>query len=388
MLHRIVLQNFRNLSDVDLQLHPGVTVISGRNGHGKTNLLEAIHWVTQGWSFRTRKFDAAVRMGAEETWLRMEGTAHNGRTHQQGILWRNGELSIKVNGEEAKSLAALHGHLYAIMLGPDDIELIKEGPEKRRRWLDLILAERYADGLELLMRYRRVLAQRNRLLKDWRAAQIPPSSADIAVLDAFSVQLAGLGATIIFRRAQLVQELAPAISSYYTQLSNAAESIGLRYRSSVQVDLNEPTCDETFLAGKLLRKLAALRSLELSQGSTAAGPHKDDLELRFIQSSAMLREVGSQGQCRTAALAMGLVALDVALRLDSEPPLLLLDDIFAELDADRRAALASLIRTKACQVLIATPRAEDLPFAGDQFIELDHGAVRAGVTISCKGEIP
>jgi len=373
MLKRITLQNFRNLASVDLCLHPGVTVVSGRNGHGKTNLLEAIHWVTQGWSFRTRKFDSAVRMGTDEAWLRMEGTAHNGRAHQQGILWRSGDIAVKVNGEEVKGLAALHGHLYAIMLGPDDIELIKEGPEKRRRWLDILLAERFADGLDTLMRYRRVLAQRNRLLKDWRAAQVPPSSADIAVLDTLSEQLAQLGAKITLYRAQLVHELSPAVSAYYTQLSNAAEAIGITYRSSVVVDLSDSTCDEVFLTGKLLRKLTAMRGIELSQGSTAAGPHKDDLELRFVQNGALLREVGSQGQCRTAALSMGLVALDVALSLDAEPPLLLLDDIFAELDTGRRTALANLIRTKACQVLIATPRAEDLPFAGDHFIVLENG---------------
>jgi DNA replication and repair protein RecF len=353
---------------LELSLGAGVTVVSGNNGHGKTNLLEAIHWVTQGWSFRTRSFESAVRFGADEAWLRMEGTTHGGRPHRQGMMWRSGELSVKVGVQESKSLSALHGNIYAILLGPEDIEIVKDGPERRRRWIDLLLCQRYPEGLDLLQRYRRILAQRNRFLKDHRG-QSATQIVDLPTLEVLTEQLGVLGAAVMVRREALIHELQGEVSRYYAQLSDQAESIEMEYQGSVHMDA------EPELAAKLVRKMNAMRTLEFAQGITAAGPQKDELLIRFSGNRASLREAGSQGQCRTTALAMGLVAVDVALGLDSEPPILLLDDIFAELDSVRRSSLAALIRDKQCQVLVATPRAEDLPFHADARLFVAAGKV-------------
>lgn len=368
MIHKLFTHNFRNLEPSEVTIGTGITVVSGKNGQGKTNFLEAIHWVTQGWSFRSRSFESAVRFGADEAWLRMEGTAHGGRPHKQGMLWRSRELSVKVGAQESKGLAALHGNVYAVLLGPEDIELVKDGPERRRRWIDLILCQRYPEGLDLLQRYRRILAQRNRFLKDHRGQSVIPIS-ELQTLDIFTEQLAQLGAAIMVRREALVHELRSEVSKYYAQLSNEAEAIEIEYIGSVKIDV------ESELASKLLRKMNAMRTLEFSQGITAAGPHKDELLIRFCANRTALRETGSQGQCRTTALAMGLVAIDVALTLDSEPPILLLDDIFSELDTSRRGALAELIRDKNCQVLVATPRAEDLPFHADAHLVVESGKI-------------
>lgn len=368
MICKLALHQFRNLRSAEIEFGSGITVICGNNGQGKTNLLEAIHWVTQGWSFRARKFESAVLWNAKEAWLRMEGSAC-GRLHQQGLLWRGGEVVVKVAAQESKSLVDLHGHVHAVMLGPDDIALVREGPEHRRRWLDVMLCQRSAENLDLLQRYRRILAQRNRWLKDHKAPAASPMDHEWVVLDTLTGQLADLGALVMVRRAALLTELENGVAAYYAQLSNGSESIHLSYRGSVNLDSQEE------LRGKLLRKMNAMRAVELAQGVTAAGPHKDDVAIVFGGSGASLREAGSQGQCRSTALAMGLVSLDVALGIDAEPPVLLLDDIFAELDADRRRAFAECIKAKNCQVFVATPRLEDLPFAADHVLRLEQGVV-------------
>jgi len=373
MIHKLVTHNFRNLVSAEIAFQPGIAVVAGLNGQGKTNLLEAIHWVTQGWSFRTRRFDDCVRFQAEEAWLRMEGTQQGGHKLQQAIHWTPKQVTVKSAETQGTGMALLHGHLSAIFLGPDDIALVKEGPEGRRRYLDVLLCRQHTDGVDLLTRYRRVLAQRNRFLKDHRGLSLQAGSSDEAVLDALSEQLAHLGARIQMRRQQLWSELEAPIGDYYRQLSQGAEAITGSLRTSVHF---EPGMTESDVTGKLHRKLLALRASELQQGITGTGPHRDDLELRF-SAGASLRETASQGQCRTTALALGLVALDTALAADPEPPILLLDDIFAELDAERRTALAKVIRVKNCQVLAATPRAEDLPFSSDYSLQVHAGVVTA-----------
>jgi len=372
MIAKLFTQNFRNLVNAELSFQPGITVISGRNGQGKTNLLEAIHWVTQGWSFRARRFEDSVRFQAEEAWLRMEGSRQGDQKIQQGIHWTPQRTLVKAGETQGSGMAILHGHVSAVFLGPDDIDLVKDGPEGRRRYLDVLMCRLYPDGVDLLTRYRRTLAQRNRFLKDRRGTYIASGSPDEAVLDSLSEQLALLGARIQLRRQKLWNDLEPHLGEYYRLLSHDAESITGSLRTSVHA---EEGMSEADVAAKIGRKLLALRNMELQQGITGTGPHRDDLELRFAPDGAPLRETASQGQSRTTALALGLVALDTALHNNSEPPILLLDDIFAELDAERRQALAQLIRTKNCQVFAATPRAEDLPFHSDTLLYVQSGQV-------------
>ena len=364
---------------MELVLGSGITVVNGRNGQGKTNLLEAIHWVTQGWSPRARSLEFAVQWKCTEAWLRMEGTASGGLPHRQALLWRNGSSTSKVAETENRGLAALHGHVRAVMMGPEDIALVREGPEHRRRWIDLLLTGRFPEGLDLLMRYRRILAQRNRWLKDHRGHPAPLNEADRATLDSLTAELARLGAAVIVRRNFLLEELRPLLVELNAQLACGGEMLDVEYVSGVNLSGDASMEQEPGIAEVLLRKLQGVRSWELLQGVTGTGPHRDDIAIRFAGSGANLREAGSQGQCRTAALALGMTALHEAAGLDSEPPILLLDDIFAELDAERRSALAGLIRSQNCQVLIATPRAKDLPFSCDAQVLVENGvAVRSG----------
>lgn len=185
-------------------------------------------------------------------------------------------------------------------------------------------------------------------------------------------QLSEIGARLWTLRLALSAELSPIITEYYRKLSGGVDEITCNYKSSILSELDDAaaadaTPSEAALQETYLRKLQSLEAVEKINGLTMAGPHKDDLALKI--SGYEMRSVGSQGQCRSAAVAMRFAAVDVASRYLSKPTLLL-DDIFAELDTNRRDAVASLIRDKGCQVIIATPQVEDLPFTADAVIRL------------------
>ncbi len=371
MLKRFRMHHFRNLADVDVELGSGITLVEGRNGHGKTNFLEAIHWVTQGWSFRTRRFESTLQFGERESWLQIEGEA-NGNPHwRQDLRYQDGHMQVRTPVAETTGLSVLHGNFHGVYLGPEDIALLREGPELRRRWLDVLLCQRYPDGVELLNHYRRILMQRNRWIKDNKNLQwsaLPIGQAE--VWESLTAQLCRLGSRIVEYRYQLMQELAKPLQENYLLLSAGQEGIDVSYAPSLG-DLQNASAPEVY--EQLWDRLVQQRNQELLLGVTAQGPHKDDVRVRFVGNGQLLREVGSQGQCRTAALAMGLAAL--ALEDQNTPPFLLLDDIFAELDTQRREALANVIRERACQVLVASPRLADLPFSVENRLQVQEGKI-------------
>lgn len=379
MIQKLKLHHFRNLADADLPINPGITLISGSNGHGKTNVLEALHWVSQGWSFKSRTFEQTLQFGQSESWLQIEGLRlETQESWRQDLQYKQGQLHVRTPEKEGASSALLHGHFLGKYMGPEDISLVREGPELRRRWLDILLCQRHHQGVEILSKYKRILQQRNRWLKDHKGQVFSQLDNTQKVLwETFSEHLSQLGSQIISMRLQLLREIAQPLYNYYQELSTGAESIDIQYASFYKnTALNLDHCKPQELQILLRQKLESIRNLELHQGVTGAGPHKDDVLFRFVANQQLLREIGSQGQCRTVALAMGLVSLDIAQFRNHQTPLLLLDDIFAELDASRREALAQLIRGKSCQALIASPRAADLPFAVECQWTIIQGAIK------------
>lgn len=378
MIQKLFLSHFRNLQETQLDFQTGITLIVGNNGQGKTNLLEALHWVGEGWSFRTRESQQVIGWNENQCTLRLEGRTGKAETEMQwhqAIQFQRGQPArVRINQEDSRGLSSLFGPFPMLFMGPEDIALVKDGPEGRRRFLDLMLARRWPDGLEQLKHYRRILQQRNRWLKEHQGQNQVDS-----VFDVLTQQLCELGTSIIMRRVWLTQWIRPLVQEYYSQLSSAQERIDLNYKSflselNVQPEEQEDGSDHAFLTQAFQQKLLSMRRSELQYGFTAAGPHKDDLMLTFDHGRTF-REAGSQGQCRSLALALGLAALDQSQQNQQTQPTLLLDDIFAELDANRRQALASLIRMRDCQVLAALPRSEDLPFAGDQIWHVDQGRI-------------
>lgn len=410
----------RSLDSMDCTFDSGINVICGPNGCGKTTILESIHLLAQGFSFRSRDLRELITWKNNELILRGE-FEDEGRTRMRAIRVYSRGSEVRENGEALKSPTSFFGTCPAVIMQPSDIELLRGGPEVRRHWLDEILCYRSSANAQVLRRYKRVLQQRNKWLKEFKQ-----NGAAVGGEDLFRVltqQLIELGAKLWAARIALSKEVSEIITRYYRKLSGGVDEITCAYKSSIlksfdALDAAEFMSDEMIeelpadaaaradgasgnalenapaasdnasgaacaecapgsdatdgvseemLRNAFARKLADLEFVERLQGMTMAGPHRDDLAL--CASGYEMRSVGSQGQCRSAAVAMRFAAVDVASRYLTKP-ILLLDDIFAELDVNRRDAVASLIREKECQVVIATPQAEDLPFKADAMIEL------------------
>ena len=380
---------------MDCNFDAGINVICGPNGCGKTTILESIHLLAQGFSFRSRDLRELITWKQNELILRGE-FEDEGRERMRALRVFSRGSEVRENGETLKSPTAFFGTCPAVIMQPSDIELLRGGPEVRRHWLDEILCYRSAANALVLRRYKRVLQQRNKWLKEFKQ-----NGAAVGGEDLFRVltqQLIELGAKLWAARISLSKEVSEIITRYYRKLSGGVDEITCAYKSSIlksldALDVADPLSEEMMdeipaggsvnaageaadssdavseemLRNAFARKLADLEFVERLQGMTMAGPHRDDLAL--CASGYEMRSVGSQGQCRSAAVAMRFAAVDVASRYLTKP-ILLLDDIFAELDVNRRDAVAALIREKECQVVIATPQAEDLPFKADVRIQI------------------
>ena len=410
---------------MDCNFDAGINVICGPNGCGKTTILESIHLLAQGFSFRSRDLRELITWKNNELILRGE-FEDEGRTRMRAIRVYSRGSEVRENGESLKSPTSFFGTCPAVIMQPSDIELLRGGPEVRRHWLDEILCYRSSTNAQVLRRYKRVLQQRNKWLKEFKQNGSAVGGEDL--FRVLTQQLIELGAKLWAARIALSKEVSEIITRYYRKLSGGVDEITCAYKSSIlksldALDAADPFSDdlmdeipadavakvaadgtavynarecasvnaaenapesaagsacaecadaadvpsEDMLRNAFARKLADLEFVERLQGMTMAGPHRDDLAL--CASGYEMRSVGSQGQCRSAAVAMRFAAVDVASRYLAKP-ILLLDDIFAELDVNRRDAVASLIREKECQVVIATPQAEDLPFKADTVLEL------------------
>ena len=393
------ISKVRSLESMDCNFDAGINVICGPNGCGKTTILESIHLLAQGFSFRSRDLRELITWKQNELILRGE-FEDEGRERMRALRVFSRGSEVRENGETLKSPTSFFGTCPAVIMQPSDIELLRGGPEVRRHWLDEILCYRSAANALVLRRYKRVLQQRNKWLKEFKQ-----NGAAVGGEDLFRVltqQLIELGAKLWAARISLSKEVSEIITRYYRKLSGGVDEITCAYKSSIlksldALDVADPLSEEMMdeipaggsvnaagdaadssdavseemLRNAFARKLADLEFVERLQGMTMAGPHRDDLAL--CASGYEMRSVGSQGQCRSAAVAMRFAAVDVASRYLTKP-ILLLDDIFAELDVNRRDAVAALIREKECQVVIATPQAEDLPFKADVEIKLEVGS--------------
>ena len=406
MISKVFISKVRSLESMDCSFDVGINVICGPNGCGKTTILEAIHLLAQGFSFRSRDLRELITWKQDEMILRGEFN-DEGRSRMRALRVYSRGCDVRENGESLKSPTSFFGTCPAVIMQPSDIELLRGGPEVRRHWLDEILCYRSSANALVLRRYKRVLQQRNKWLKEFKQNGSAVGGEDL--FRVLTQQLIELGAKLWAARIALSKEVSEIITRYYRKLSGGVDEITCAYKSSIlksldALDAAEPMSDEMMdeipsdagsapgiaaenapaaacaecagadegvseemLRNAFSRKLADLEYVERLQGMTMAGPHRDDLAL--CASGYEMRSVGSQGQCRSAAVAMRFAAVDVASRYLTKP-ILLLDDIFAELDVNRRDAVASLIREKECQVVIATPQAEDLPFKADATIEL------------------
>jgi DNA replication and repair protein RecF len=365
------LHDFRSYPAVEVEIGPGVTSFVGRNGQGKTNLVEAIDYLARLTSHRVSSDAPLVRQGADQAVVRAAVVRDERRAVLEIEINPGRSNRARVNRSPLPKARELLGLVRAVVFSPEDLALVKGDPSERRRFADDLLVQvspRYAGTRA---DYDRVLKQRNSLLKTAGAARRGGASAESALstLAVWDTRLAELGAEIMRRRIQLVEDLTPLVGKAYEAVARGAsrDDAMISYRSSFDADGDD-------LEAGLLAAIEARRRDELDRGVSLVGPHRDELVLSL--GDLPVKGYASHGESWSFALALRLASYDL-LRAGGDDPILILDDVFAELDTDRRAQLADLV-ADAEQVLITAAVPEDVPvqLRGRRFTVAD-GEVRA-----------
>jgi len=339
------LRDYRNYHSASLPLEPGVTVVIGPNGQGKTNLVEAIGVLAAGSSHRVSGDQALVRAGQEQAIVRARLTHGERVVTIEAELNRSGSNRLQVNGQAVRSREARR-YLDSVLFAPEDLVIVRGEPSGRRRFLDELLAMRQPRMTGVLGDYERVLRQRNTLLKSARASRV--GEAALSTLDVWDERLAALGADIVAARSALVEELDPHVTQAYQAIAGAAHEVRLSMETTAGATSEE-----------FLQALRARRSDELDRAMTLVGPHRDDLQIEL--NSMPARTTASHGESWSTALALKLASAQLLRETGpAGDPVLVLDDVFAELDAGRRARLVDAVRGYE-QVLVTAAVEEDLP---------------------------
>jgi DNA replication and repair protein RecF len=359
-LRRLAVRDFRNIERLDLALAPTGLAVVGENGHGKTNLLEAIYYLQLLRSVRGARDPDLVRFGAAG--FHVAGTVDpDGREVAVGFARQGKRKRAKLNGAEPQRLSDALGKLPSVIFSPGDVQLVAGAPSERRRYLDVVLALTSRPYLNALQTYRAALARRNAALRD--ALRTGGGEGRVAV---WEPALAEHGAVLWRERSRWVDERRD-------EFAQLCEAIGERAPVSMRYATALAATDDP--AGALAAALATKRSLDLRRGVTHAGPHRDDLELAL--GGRDLRLFGSAGQQRTAAIALRMLESQTLRDRTGSPPLLLLDDPFAELDARRAHRILGLLGEAGMgQVLVAVPREVDIP---PELTRLERREIRDGV---------
>ena len=330
------LQQFRNYGDETVVFHPKVNIIAGKNAQGKTNLLEAISIMSMGKSFRTRKDSEMI--GFEKEFCRAScAYFHGGKERSIEIEIRKEGKKVKVDGVPVEKNIDLLENLYIVVFSPDDLKIVKEEPEKRRKFIDRELCQIKPVYYGNLVKYKKILLQRNNLLKSGRCNR--------SVMEAWDQLLAEYGAKIMLERNRFIKKIDEISSRLHGNITAGKEILELSYESSI---LQKESFEEQ--RDIFLKLLTESFEKDMQKGSTGKGPHKDDI--RISVNGVDVRHFGSQGQQRTAALSMKLAEISLIKQETGEEAILLLDDVLSELDAERQTFLTHSL--KQVQLFITT----------------------------------
>ena len=350
ILHTLRLRSFRAHAESELDLAPSINLLYGPNGAGKTNVLEAVHYLCLTKSFTATRDRYAVRKGAP--YFEVEGTVAHVReepvTVRLAYVPSEGK-KIFVNGVELDRLADIVGTLPVVVFSPEDYDLTAGGPSERRQFMNNILSQARPVYMDDLMTYRRARRQRNEVLRDYRTRPDPPPTE---LLEPWTEKLVTLGSRIVHRRQQFLQDFGDDLEEAYRRIEAVAERPTLEYDTIADLD---PGATPDDVADAFRAALDRKRDQERDRGTTLAGPQRDELIFRL--DDLEVRRYGSQGQHRTFAMALKLAQyFYLQARSDTEP-LLLLDDAFGKLDADRTEVFLDLLRSDAVgQSLITATR--------------------------------
>ena len=323
IVESVELKDYRNYEFLDMNFNEHVNIIYGDNAQGKTNILESIYMCSTSKSHRGSKDREIVRFGEDESHIKLNVLKHGMKYRIDMHLKKNKTKGIAVNGIPIKKAVELFGIINIVFFSPEDLNIIKNGPSERRRFMDMELCQLDKIYVHNLVNYNKVLLQRNKLLKD---IAFNPSLAD--TLDVWDEQLVSYGLELIKIRQRFVENLNGIIYDIHNRLSGNKEQLKLVY---------EPDVAEA----DFKTKLASSRDRDIRQKTTGYGPHRDDMN--FLLGDMDVRKYGSQGQQRTCALSLKLSEIELVKSITGDTPVLLLDDVFSELDANRQNYLLDSI---------------------------------------------
>lgn len=336
----LYLHNFRNYGLCSLQFPAMVNIFYGKNAQGKTNLLEAIFYAAFGMSHRTFQEDDLFGDGRREMAVKADFMSFDSDYEIKIKRYeQNGRIKKDLLLDNANIRAKEHyGTLNTVMFSPEDLQLIKGEPQMRRRFFDMQIAQTDKAYYELLVKYNRLLQQRNRLLKEIR-----DNNGDKCQLNLWNNELSASAARIIKKRLAALKELLVIASGIYASIAGGSESMLINYALKTSNDfiLQQSDKSESEWQEFYLKELHERQALDILRGNTSIGPHRDDLF--FYVSGKLLKAFGSQGQQRSAALALKLAQLEYVKNNTGEYPVLLLDDVMSELDSERRTHLLKFI---------------------------------------------
>lgn len=352
-IKKLYLKNFRNYEEEVFSFCDDINVIYGKNGQGKTNVLEALYFFVNGRSYRASKEKEVIKKDKEKLEVKISFES-NGRDMVSEIEIKENKI-IKVNGIGIGKLSELVGFLKAIMFTPDMLGLIKDGPSKRRNFVDNFLSLIYPVYFKSLISYYKVLKQKNNALKQ--------KNADKDMISIWNSSLAKYGSIVCRYRKQMVEKLNPYAGMYQSDMSTQGEKLEIKYNPSVK----EKCDDEQYFLSVLEKN----KDREIELGFSLIGPHRDDFD--FYINGMEMKLYSSQGQIRTAILSLILSESDIICDMFGEHPIILLDDIMSELDEERRKYLLSKIKDK--QVIITCTDKEDFKSDKVKFFHIQNGKI-------------
>ena len=358
-INKLFLQNFRNYEQETFEFSEGLNVLFGKNAQGKTNCAEAVFYLCTGASLRIRHDKQLIKMGAESAQIRAEAENRYGKVSIEADISET-KREIRVNGSKIAKNADLMGHVNSVFFSPGELRLIQDGPDERRRFMNISISQTSPAYYTALLRYNKILDQRNALLKN------PDYSLVLDTLPVWDEQLCKYAAVIIKKRVEFLEKLAPYAQEMHAFLTDGAEILDVKSDKAYHGDEKE-------IAQILKERLARNYDKDLRLGFTTVGPHRDDLNVSI--SGVDAKSYASQGQMRTSALALKLAEVQIFKDVSGEYPVLILDDVMSELDLPRRKKL--LKRIEGIQTILTCTHAERVLYGSAcKKIRIEKGCVK------------
>lgn len=347
-IEKLKLHNFRNYSDLSFSFDKGINVLYGKNGQGKTNIIEALYFFCNGRSYRVSKDFETVKEGEKKAELCLFFEAEKREMCAEINIEKS--KMIKINGVPVKKLSELVGVLKAVLFTPDYMELIKDGPSKRRTFLDGFISQIYPVYFKNLAAYYKILKQKNASLKTRNVSD--------EMIDVWNESLAAYGSVICRYRSEMIERINPYAKKYQGEMSKNEEILSLLYNPSVK----EKFYDRDYF----YKVLTQSKEREKEAGFSLIGPSRDDFDFKI--NGRNMKVYASQGQMRTAVLSLILSQCELINEIFGEYPVLLLDDILSELDEERRKYMLSEIKNK--QVILTCTDREEFKESRARFFEI------------------